>query len=449
MDLGRYSTVDLSRHTTVTKGLAAVVAALLCVACTSVAAAPRAVVRDRTPTTTSASSAIAASANPGTTSPRTASTTITTSPTTSTSPIATSTIATSTIATSTTTSSTTTTVPAPPRTLSLAVTGDTLIHSPLWRGAARHATAAGREGLDFAPMLSQLAPLLEPVDLAVCHLEVPIAPLGEKYSTFPRYGAPEEVVDALAIAGYDRCSTASNHTLDRGTAGVARTIEVLESRGLGQSGMAREPGEILPAVFDVNHVSVSHLSYTFSYNGLLPPAGEEWRSAIIDPARIVADARLAREMGAEVVIVSMHWGNERWHGVSWLQREQAEAITASGLIDVVVGHHSHVVQPIEQIDDTWVVFGLGNILSNLDPSSGWPAASQDAMVVTFDIVVGPDGMTQVGRPIAYPTWVDIDADWIVVPVLTELARPDLPADRRTVLERSLARTTDIVGDFLP
>lgn len=298
-------------------------------------------------------------------------------------------------------------------------------------------------------MLSQLAPLLEPVDLAVCHLEVPIAPLGEEYSTSPRYGAPEEVVDALAIAGYDRCSTASNHTLDRGTAGVARTIEVLESRGLGQSGMAREPGEILPAVFEVHDVSVSHLSYTFSYNGLLPPAGEEWHSAIIDPARIVADATLAREMGAEVVIVSMHWGNERWHGVSWLQREQAEAITASGLIDVVVGHHSHVVQPIEQVDGTWVVFGLGNILSNLDPSSGWPAASQDAMVVTFDIVVGPDGTTQVARPVAHPTWVDIDADWTVVPVLSELARQDLPADRRSVLERSLARTTDIVGDFLP
>jgi poly-gamma-glutamate synthesis protein (capsule biosynthesis protein) len=298
-------------------------------------------------------------------------------------------------------------------------------------------------------MLAQLAPLLDPVDLAICHLEVPIAPLGEEYSTYPRYGAPEEVADAIAIAGYDRCSTASNHTLDRGTPGVVRTIEVLESRGIGQSGMAREPAEITPTVFDAAGVAVSHLSYTFSYNGLLPPAGEEWRSAIIDPDRIVADATLARELGAEVVIVSLHWGNEKWHEVSWLQREQAEAITATGLIDVVVGHHAHVVQPIEQVNGTWVVFGLGNILSNLHPGSSWPAASQDAMVVTLDLVVGPDGTTRVGRPVVHPTWVDVHADWVVRPVLTELARDDLSPDRRAVLERSLARTAAVVGDFIP
>ena len=82
----------------------------------------------------------------------------------------------------------------------MAFTGDTLVHSPLWRGAQRLAAAEGRDGYDFAPMLARLQPLLEPVDLAVCHLETPIAPLGEALSTAPRYGVPEEVADAIAQA---------------------------------------------------------------------------------------------------------------------------------------------------------------------------------------------------------------------------------------------------------
>ena len=84
-------------------------------------------------------------------------------------------------------------------------------------------------------------------DLAVCHLETPIAPEGEQYTTFPLYGVPPGVVDALAGAGFDRCSTASNHTVDRGVAGIDRTVAVLEAHGLGQSGMARTPDEIAPA----------------------------------------------------------------------------------------------------------------------------------------------------------------------------------------------------------
>lgn len=298
-------------------------------------------------------------------------------------------------------------------------------------------------------MLARLAPLLEPVDHAICHLETPIAPEGEEFSTMPRYGVPEQVVDAIAAAGNDRCSTASNHTYDRGAAGIDRTVDVLESRGLRQSGMARTPDEIRPTVFEVDGVGVAHLSYTFSYNGLLLPEGEEWRSALIDPVRIVDDARIARAAGAEVVVVSLHWGAENHHGVTVGQRDVAEQITVDGLIDVVVGHHAHVVQPIEQVNGTWVVFGLGNILSNLPTSENFVDATQDAMVAMLDVTVDEDGGVAVGRPVVYPTWVDKDAGWIVRPVLDELARDDLSAGQRGRLERSLARTSAVVGDFLP
>jgi poly-gamma-glutamate synthesis protein (capsule biosynthesis protein) len=329
----------------------------------------------------------------------------------------------------------------------MAFTGDTLTHSPLWRGAARIAAANGTDGMDFGPMLAGLAPLVEPVDLAVCHLETPIAPAGEEYSTFPYYGVPAEVVDALADAGYDHCSTASNHAMDRGAAGVDRTVDVLAAAGITQSGMARTPDEIEPRVIDVAGVATSLLSYTFSYNGLPAADGEEWRSALIDADRIVGDAAAARRLGAELVVVSMHWGTEGVHEPNDHQRSVADEITASGLIDLVVGHHAHVLQPVEQINDTWVLFGLGNILSNLPVSSAWPAASQDAAVATVAIEIGRGGVT-VAAPVLHPTWVDKHDEWTVRIVADELARDDLPEGVRRALQASWERSTAVVGDFV-
>ena len=331
----------------------------------------------------------------------------------------------------------------------MAFTGDILPHSPLWGRAADNARAAGGTGFDFDPMLAGLAPVIAPVDLAVCHLETPIAPIGESLSTMPLYGVPAEIVDAIAATGYDRCSTASNHAADRGASGIDRTVSVLEAAGVGQSGMARTPDEIAPHVFEVGGVAIAHLSYTHGYNGLSLPPGEEWRSALIDPIRIVEEAHEARALGAEAVIVSLHWGAEGQHAPTQFQRDVAAWLTASDSVDLIVGHHAHVVQPIEQINGVWVVFGLGNVLSNLPTSSTWPAASQDAMVVTTALTVTADGAVAFERPVAHPTWVDKGAGWVVRLVDDELARPDLEPGRRAPLEASLLRTAAVVGPYLP
>ena len=325
--------------------------------------------------------------------------------------------------------------------------GDTLAHSPLWRQAERNAAASGSSGYDFDPMMRELVPLLDDVDIAVCHLETPIVPEGEALSTFPLFGVPPEVIGMLARAGWDRCSTASNHAIDRGFAGIVRTVDTLDAHGLGQAGMARTPDEIEPRVFEQNGIEITHLSYTWSYNGLRLDEGDEWQSALIDPDRILADSLIARSLGAEIVVVSLHWGAEGVHEPTGYQRRVAERLTEPGIIDLIVGHHAHVVQPIEQINDTWVLFGLGNILSNLPTSARWPAASQDAAVVTVDFEVTSDGVT-VGRPVVHPTWVDKDAGWTVWLVQSELARDDIGAGQRGRLESSLARTGAVLGDYL-
>lgn len=347
-----------------------------------------------------------------------------------------------------TTVATTTTVPAT-RSIELAFVGDILPHSPLWRGAARIAEADGRDGYDFDPMLAELAPLLERADLAVCHLETPIAPDGEELSTVPLYGVPAEIADAIAAAGFDHCSTASNHSLDRGVAGVDRTVSVLEAAGVTQSGMARVPEEIWPRVLDVSGVAVAHLSYTWSFNGIPLPRDEPWRSASIDPDRILLDAETARLLGAEVVVVSLHWGAEQVHDVTRYQREIADRITADGSVDLIVGHHAHVLQPVERVNGTWVMFGLSNVLSNLPASPSWTRASQDAAVALVRVEVDTDGVTTVGRPELHPTWVDKQAEWTVRVVADELERGDLDPNRLAALEASWDRSMAIVGEFVP
>ncbi len=298
-------------------------------------------------------------------------------------------------------------------------------------------------------MFSEVKPILESVDLAVCHLEVPIAPEGEEPQTFPFYAAPKELITGLKRSGFDRCSTASNHTIDQGLEGVAATIAAFKANKMGQTGMANTPDEIEPKIFKVNGFKVAHLAYTWGYNGIDMPKGESWHSALIDPDRIIADAKKARDMGAQFVFVNMHWGSEPLHQVMSDQRANAEKITASGLVDLIVGEHSHVLQQIEQVNGVWTVFGMGNLLSAHPTREFFPPESQDGEIVTVDVQFGLDGKPIISKPVVHPTWVDKENGYVIRDVGAGLFNPATPAGLRANLQISLDRSRKYVGDFIP
>lgn len=267
-------------------------------------------------------------------------------------------------ATSTTaTPSTTTTAPARPERVTLAVTGDLLPHIAVDQRAAALGTASG-SAFDFRPMFDEVAPLLAAADLALCHLEVPLSPDGA-ISGYPTFSAPVELADAIAAAGYDGCSTASNHTLDRATAGVVTTLDRLDALGLGHAGSARTPEEALtPTLYETaGGVVVGQVAAAYGFNGLAPD--EPWRVRELDPTSLIAAGRAARAAGADLVVASLHWGIERHHEVRAEQQALAEQLTASGAFDLIVGHHAHVVQPVQRLHGIPVIFGLGNFLSNM------------------------------------------------------------------------------------
>jgi hypothetical protein len=309
---------------------------------------------------------------------------------------------------------TTTTTAFVPRRFVVAASGDLLLHTKVIDNAAANASAAGSgAAFDFSPMFADIAPLISAADLALCHMEVPLSADNSVITDYPMFSGPREIADAAKAAGYDGCSTASNHSLDHGWRGVRETLDVFDETGLGHAGTARSPEEAAAAAtYDANGVTVAHLSYTYGLNGM--PLPEDWMANLINVDRILADAARARAEGAEVVLVSMHWGNEYQHEPSGVQVQQAEALLASPDIDAIIGDHVHVVQPIDWIGGKPVVYGMGNSLSNQTD----PPNRRDGIIVYLTIVETAPGVF-VTEQVAYtPTWVHYPGT-IIRPVTAE------------------------------
>jgi poly-gamma-glutamate synthesis protein (capsule biosynthesis protein) len=326
-------------------------------------------------------------------------------------------------------------VPPPRPAVRLAVSGDVLVHLPVAASAAAFGAAGGLD-YDFRPMFRRVAPILRGAALALCHLEVPLSRDGDDLSGYPSFNAPPQLAAGLADAGYDGCSTASNHALDRREEGIDATLDALAAAGLGATGTARIPAEAGPRLYPAGPLTVGHLSFTYGTNGIPLPA--PWMVNLIDREAILAQARWARRLGADFVVVSLHWGVEYRAAVTEAQASLAAELLASPDVDLLVGHHAHVVQPVGMVGDEYVVYGLGNSLSN----QFFRDDTQDGVVVLPELV--PRGGRWVVRSIAFaPTWVDPDGHRIVV-VADALAGDGLTAGRRAELEASLRRTTSVL-----
>jgi len=330
----------------------------------------------------------------------------------------------------------------PDRHLLLGFVGDIHVHRKVNR------SALGLSGdYDYFPMFQQVKPLLDTLDLAVCHLEQPFAPAGQPVMVEPPLlSSSAKLAAGLAQAGFDRCGTASNHAMDRGPEGVDATLAAMDAAGLGHAGTARTPDEATPKVSLVNGVRIAQLAYTFGSNRGTPP-GQKWRLNVASPAAIVADARQARAAGAEVVIVTIEWGADQVVEPTADQRKTAAAITASHDIDLIVGYQAHVIQPISKVNGTWVVWGMGNFLSDHPVNHTWSASSQDGAIFTVDVSVDSAGHARVDKPLVIPTWCDRTNRHVLLPTYLK-NDASLPEWKRQQLRISAARTARVVGDHI-
>ncbi|MFI5579192.1 CapA family protein [Streptomyces sp. NPDC051822] len=259
------------------------------------------------------------------------------------------------------------------RTFTVAAAGDVLIHPELVEQAAEDAERSGKgsAGLDFGPLMAGVRPVISRADLAICHMETPVGTPRGPFQGYPEFLVPPQILTALKDVGYDTCSTASNHTYDHGLKAVRRTLDTMDRVGLGHAGSARTPGEAEKTnIRDVKGVKVAHLSYSWESFLNPTPQKERWAFNRVGTDEIKKAEARAREQGAEVVILSVHWGLEHYNEPSLPQLDLAERITGETGIDLVIGHHAHVVQPIQKLNGTWVAFGLGNQVARHSSPSG-------------------------------------------------------------------------------
>jgi poly-gamma-glutamate capsule biosynthesis protein CapA/YwtB (metallophosphatase superfamily) len=310
--------------------------------------------------------------------------------------------------------------------------GDELIHPAL----TDQAVADGHGKRDYGPMFAGVKPVIEQADLAICHLETPIAPPSGPFKGYPQFSVPPEIATTLADVGYDTCSTASNHTLDQGAKGVTTTLDTLDAAHIHHTGSYRSAADAAtPLILDVHGVKVAQLSYTFGFNqGTSAPGGSPWIANVIDPARILAAARAARAAGAQVVIVSLHWGVEDQQNPTPDQIRIARQLLNDPAVDLIIGCHAHVVQPFEMINGKWVVYGMGNQLARHDEPRG---TTEEGVIARFRFVKDANG------------WHADKAEYI--PTLVDLGPPirlrDLTVDKDVDASRkaqALDRTDKIV-----
>lgn len=253
-----------------------------------------------------------------------------------------------------------------PQEVQLLFVGDAMQH----QAQLDKAKEIGKGEYDYTDCFTLIAPTIQEADYAVCNLEVPLGG-GPTYTGYPAFSAPDSFAQALIDAGFDMLLTANNHCLDRGDKAASRTLDALDSLKVDHIGTFHSSSDrdsVAPLIKDINGFKIAFLNYTYGTNGIQPQGGIE--VAMIDKDLIKKEINKAKEKGAEIIVVAVHWGIEYVLLENEVQRNLANYIVDCGA-DLIIGGHPHVIQPMEIVrnekenKDVLIVYSLGNFISNM------------------------------------------------------------------------------------
>lgn len=245
--------------------------------------------------------------------------------------------------------------------LSLLFLGDIMQHDSQIKAAYNDSATAYT--YDYAPCFQFVKPYIESVDIAIGNLELTLA--GPPYKGYPQFSAPDELAITLKDIGMDVLVTANNHSLDRGRKGVDRTIEMLDSLKILHTGTFRDTVERMndyPFIIEKNGFTIALLNYTYGTNGIAVTKPNVVN--MIDTAIMKQDIIKAKEARPDFIIVFTHWGQEYQSQPSLQQKRITEFCFKHG-VQLVIGSHPHVLQPMEWRKDRnqLITYSLGNFVS--------------------------------------------------------------------------------------
>ena len=267
-------------------------------------------------------------------------------------------------------------------TVSIVLIGDVMMHGPQCRDAFRvysethpGANPDNPRHYDFSTFFMHLKDRFTAADLAICNMEFPLA--GAPFTGYPAFSAPDSYPDYIASCGFDVMLAANNHILDKGSAGLRRTIRIYDaleaSTGIVYTGISKDSADDearYPAIVMVKGVKLAIINFTYGTNS---GSDSRWPKVNVMNKEDIAKAiARAKEQHADIIMAIPHWGIEYQLRHSAQQGEMARWMAAQG-VDIIIGHHPHVVQDYELIQVTEhdgtvrevpVLYSLGNAVSN-------------------------------------------------------------------------------------
>lgn len=255
--------------------------------------------------------------------------------------------------------------------LSLVMAGDALLHTPVYTDAQKVDSSTGAITYNFAKMFAPIAPLIARYDLAFYNQETILGGTELGLSSYPSFNSPQEFGDTMLSLGFKLISLANNHTLDKGERGVRAMLaywHTKEAESIARAMPITIAGSYTsqedrdkPRIYEKNGITYALLAYTYGTNGIPIPKGKEYLVNVYTKDMLIRDVKALRDK-VDLLLVSMHWGIEYDFAPSKEQREFAALLASLG-VDIVIGNHPHVIQPIEKIGNTLVIYSHGNLIS--------------------------------------------------------------------------------------
>ncbi len=285
--------------------------------------------------------------------------------------------------------------------ITIGAIGDILIHDTVYNDAFNGTN------YNFNPMFEKVKGELQKPDILTANQESMLGGLDIGVSSYPTFNSPHEVADALVNTGVDIVSLANNHTLDKGERGILSATDYLNSIGLPHVGsFLNEQDRQNLRILTKNGIKLAFLSYTYGTNGIPVPDGKDFLVNLINRDIMKEEIHRAKEQ-ADVVVMSIHWGNEYQLLPTEEQKDLANFLANEG-VDIIFGSHPHVLQPMDWIDTedgrkTFVIYSLGNFISG--QSLDYKDIGGMATVEITKHVSEKETSIALSNPVFFPTYV--------------------------------------------
>ena len=271
--------------------------------------------------------------------------------------------------------------------LSLIMVGDALLHSSLYRDGYQNGT------YDFTSQLELIKPEIQKHDLAFYNQESILGGTSIGLSDYPNFNSPQEFGDAMIDAGFNLVSLANNHTMDRGVTAIQNSCDYWKTKDVLTAGSycsAEDAEEI--KIKEKNGIKYTLLAYTYGTNGITVPSDKPYLVNLYSDELAKADIEKVRDK-VDLLIVSMHWGTEYRSEPTEEQKREAEYLSNLG-VDIIIGTHPHVIEPITYINDTLVIYSLGNFISAQSTNNDYNTMVE--LMTSVDVVkTTKDGQSEI------------------------------------------------------